>query len=259
MNWLGRRRADLAAGIGLLTRLPVGWLSPDNTGADDFRASLGRSIWTWPLVGLALGATGGLALGVLALAGLERHLAAAWAVALLMLLTGGLHEDGLADTADGFGGGRDRARKLAIMRDSRIGSYGAMALGMALLIRVASAAAAPHLVIAMAIAGGLGRAAMAGLSSALPPARQDGLAATLPRTPRPALAVCLLIPVMMALLLLPCGIALQACLASVLTTVLLGLLARQQIGGVTGDVLGATAISVECCVLSLLSIAPPPA
>ncbi|MBB2205149.1 adenosylcobinamide-GDP ribazoletransferase [Gluconacetobacter takamatsuzukensis] len=252
MSWLGRRRADLAAGIGLLTRLPVGWLSAG--GAFD----LGRSVWTWPLVGMALGATGGLAVDGLAAMGLARSLAAAWAVALLMLLTGGLHEDGLADMADGFGGGRDRARKLAIMRDSRIGSYGAMALGMALLIRVIAAAAAPHPAVAMAIAGGLGRAAMGGLCRAMKPARTDGLAAALPRIPRPALAACLLAPVAAALLLLPAGRALQACVAAAVVAALLGRLAQRQVGGLTGDVLGATAVCVDCCVLSLAGIAGPP-
>lgn len=254
MIWLARRRADLAAGIGLLTRLPAGWLSMDAAGMD-----LGRSVWTWPLVGLALGAMGGLVLGGLASVGLDRHLAAAWAVALQILLTGGLHEDGLADTADGFGGGRDRERKLAIMRDSRIGSYGALALGMGLLIRVTAAAAAPHPAIAMTLAGGLGRAAMAGLSATMKPARQDGLAATLPGIPRPALAACLLIPLAAALLVLPVGRALQSCGAAALAAILLGRLARQQIGGLTGDVLGATAIGVECCILTLLSIAAAPA
>ncbi|MFW7267432.1 adenosylcobinamide-GDP ribazoletransferase [Gluconacetobacter sp. Hr-1-5] len=253
MNWWDRRRADLAAGIGLLTRFPVGWLSSGGAGMD-----LGRSVWTWPLVGLCLGAAGGQVLDRLASMGLERHLAAAWAVALLLVLTGGLHEDGLADTADGFGGGRDPARKLAIMRDSRIGSYGAMALGMALLVRVTAAAAAPHPAVAMAVAGGLGRAAMAALSATMTPARQDGLAATLLRIPRPALTACLLAPFFAALLVLPAGIALQSCFVAVVATFLLGRLARQQIGGLTGDVLGATAISVECCVLSLLSVAVPP-
>lgn len=250
MNWPNRRRADLAAGIGLLTRLPAGWLS-----AGEAEMDLGRSVWTWPLVGMVLGAIGGQLLSRLVSMGLERHLAAAWAVALLVVLTGGLHEDGLADTADGFGGGRDKGRKLAIMRDSRIGSYGAMALGMALLIRVTAAAATPDPAIAMAVAGGLGRAAMAALSSVMKPARQDGLAATLRHIPRPALAASLLAPVLIALLLLPAGIALQACFVAVGTTILIGRLSQQQIGGLTGDVLGATAVTVECCVLSLLSIA----
>ena len=67
-------------------------------------------------------------------------LTAGWALAALVLLTGGFHEDGLADTADGFGGGRTRERKLEIMRDSRIGSYGALALVLSVGIRAAALA-----------------------------------------------------------------------------------------------------------------------
>ena len=118
--------------------------------------NLGRAIRTWPLADRALGATGGQILDRLVSMEPERHLAAARAIALLIVLTGGLHEDGLADTADGFSGGRDKARKRAIMRDSRIASYGAMALGTARLIRMTAAITVPP--PAVAVACGLGRA-----------------------------------------------------------------------------------------------------
>ncbi|ACI50955.1 cobalamin 5'-phosphate synthase [Gluconacetobacter diazotrophicus PA1 5] len=250
MTWLTRVRADLATGLGLLTRLPVSWLARGSTGVD-----LARSAWTWPLAGLAIGALGGTVLTVLAEAGIGRLPAAGWAVAAQILLTGGLHEDGLADMADGFGGGRDAARKLAIMRDSRVGSYGVMALGLALLIRATAAADLPHPVAAMAVAGGLGRAAMAGLVAVLPPARQDGMAATMTRIPPPVLVASLLTPVIAARLTLTQFQTGSVCLAACAAAILMGRMARRQVGGQTGDILGATALIIECSVLSVLTAA----
>ncbi|WP_264811937.1 adenosylcobinamide-GDP ribazoletransferase, partial [Gluconacetobacter johannae] len=198
MSWIARRRADLLAGLGLLTRLPVGWLARGAGPVD-----MARSVWTWPLAGLGVGVVGGGVLAVLSLAGVPRLPAAGWAVAVQILLTGGLHEDGLADMADGFGGGRDRARKLEIMRDSRIGAYGVLALVLSLLLRVTAAAAAAHPIAAMAVAGTLSRAAMTGVLAALPPARGDGIAGTMGRIPRPALGAGLLVAALVAACLPP--------------------------------------------------------
>jgi adenosylcobinamide-GDP ribazoletransferase len=101
--------------------------------------------WRWapahlPLVGAAVGGIAAAAWWLCLAAGLSSLLAATLAVAASVLATGALHEDGLADAADGLGGGHDAARALAIMKDSRIGSYGALALGLSLLARVAALA-----------------------------------------------------------------------------------------------------------------------
>src|SRR5271168_821970 len=100
----------------LLTRLPVG-----RSGGSD----LARTVWAFPVVGLVVGLLGGLVYWALARLGVPAFLAASWAFVAILLVTGAFHEDGLADTVDGFGGGRTRERKLEIMRDSRIGAYGA--------------------------------------------------------------------------------------------------------------------------------------
>ncbi|MEM6390903.1 MAG: adenosylcobinamide-GDP ribazoletransferase, partial [Pseudomonadota bacterium] len=114
-------RDDLALAAMLLTRLPV----PINV-SDPGRSA--ASCWAWPLIGAALGAaTMGLAALAMA-AGLSAGFAAALAMAGFALMTGALHEDGLADTADGLWGGRTPERRLEIMRDSRIGAYGVVAL-----------------------------------------------------------------------------------------------------------------------------------
>ena len=175
------------------------------------------------------------------------------AVAAGMLATGALHEDGLADTADGFGGGGTTGRKLEIMRDSRIGSFGALALMLALGLRVAALAALAdpgRAAAALVAAGMLGRGAMIGMMVALPRARPDGMAATLGPVPPGAAAIGLAVAA--ACVLLPHGA--RALLAAVLAGALMVWLARRQIGGYTGDVLGATEQAAECAVLVAMLI-----
>src|SRR5690606_33378218 len=159
-----------------------------------------------------------------------------------LLVTGALHEDSLADVADGFGGGRDRVRKLAIMRDSRIGSYGVLALVLVLAARGGSLAAiaGPGAVVAALVAAhALSRGGLAVLMWGLPSARSDGLAVA---TGRPGAADALasaVLGVLSAILLLPAEAALTAMLACAALQGAMALMAQRQIGGVTGDVLGA--------------------
>jgi len=250
MRWVATVRADLAAGFGLLTRLPVGWLVP--AGAP-WRP--GRAVWVFPLAGAVAGAVTGLVLMLGHRLGLPPLLSAAWALAAAILLTGGLHEDGLSDTADGYGGGRDRMRRLEIMRDSRIGSFGAIALCLSLLLRAAALAALPPaaLFAAPVAAAVLGRAAMPVLLRVLPPARTDGLGHGVGQVPPLALALTLLIAAGFCAVLLPPLRAVLAAGLAVLVAAASALLARRKIGGQTGDVLGATAVAVECAVLTLLA------
>jgi len=230
---------DLCDAIGLLTRLPM----------PRHQAPAPRSVWAYPVVGLLVGALGGavyvgcLRLGVGAIA------AAIWAVAAQLLLTGALHEDGLADTADGFGGGRDMAGKLAIMRDSRIGAFGAMALVLVLCLRVSAIATRPgwDATISLLAAGASGRAGLVALLAALPPARSDGAAAGLHRPPAWAVGVALLVATGMDLWL-----GLRTLVASCVACLAIGWLARRQVGGYTGDTLGATEQLAECTALMAL-------
>ena len=241
--------ADLAAALGLLTRLPCGWL-PQHRDA----AGFARSVWAYPLVGFGIGATGGAVLAAGLALGLPPLLAAFWSLAATLLLTGGFHEDGLADTADGFGGGRTAARKLEIMRDSRIGSYGALALLLALGLRATALAALPGgpltQVLAAGAAAALGRGAILLLLRWLPAARPDGMAAALGH-PAPAPLLAGLLLALLPLLALP---AAWAALPLVLLAALgLGAMARRQVGGLTGDVLGAVAVLGEVVALSVMA------
>ncbi len=244
MSDLGR---ELAAATALLTRLPVGGLVGDDA------AVLGRAVWAYPLVGAAVGAVGGLAWWIGARLGLAPAVAAAWTLAALLLATGALHEDGLADVADAAGGGT-RERRLAIMRDSRIGTFGAAALVLSLGARGAALVALGARVWpALIAAGALARGAILVLIAALEPARPEGLAAALGRPPRARLAAGGGLAVLVALALLPIMQATMAAAAAAFAALLLAAIARRRFGGYTGDVLGAGSVLAECVVLSLLA------
>ena len=165
---------------------------------------------------------------------------AAVAVAAGLLITGAFHEDGLGDTADAFGGGTTVERRLEIMKDSRVGSYGVLALGIVLLARWAALTAllGAGQWGAIVAAAAMSRAPMALLMAALPNARGSGLAAS-HGAPSPGVAVQ---AVAVALLLgwLCAGAAvLPMALAMAVAAGLVALVARAKIGGQTGDVLGA--------------------
>ena len=242
-------RTDLAAALTLLTRLPAGWLFPPDA---DYAPS--RAVWAYPVVGVLVGMIGAVVYAACHWLGLPPSLSALWTLVGLLLATGALHEDGLADTADGFGGGRTLARKLEIMRDSRIGSYGAIALILSIALRTSALAllADPHRVAGTLIAACvLGRCAMLLPLRLLPQARTDGMGASVARGPIWAVLLAWVLAVMAVFALLPAPRAAIALAATVLAGCGLALLARRQIGGTTGDVLGACAAGVECLVLTL--------
>ena len=243
-------RTDLAATIGFFTRLPVTWLMPR-----DARVDMARAVWAFPLAGALAGLCGGIVYALAMRFGLPASLAACCSLAATLLLTGALHEDGLADTADGFGGGRGAQRKLEIMRDSRIGSYGALALLLSSLLRILAveALAAPGRVCAALVASGaLSRAAIVLLLLLLPPARRDGLAAALQPLPRLSAPIGLGLGLALAALLLRGWMILAALACAVAASLIVARLARRQVGGHTGDVLGACAVLTECVVLTAL-------
>jgi adenosylcobinamide-GDP ribazoletransferase len=225
-----------AAAVAFLTRMPVGRIVLD---ADD----VAHGAALFPVVGTGIGAAvGGTLVG---LDGeLTVLLAAALAVTLEVLLTGAIHLDALADTADGLGAGT-RERALDVMRDPAVGSFGATALVLDLLVKVAAlgaVAADSRAVLAVVAAFALGRAAPLALALALPYARPgsgSGLVLT-ERAARAALVVGILLAVGIAVTALGLrGLALVA--GAALACLVVGLVAKRRLGGVTGDVLGASA------------------
>lgn len=241
---LARAAAQLRVALGFLTRLPVG-----------AAGSLAAASWAFPVVGIVVGLAAALAFHLALWLALPPVLAAILAVGVALLLTGALHEDGLADLADGLGGGRDRAAKLAIMRDSRIGSYGALALLLALAIRasgILGLAEPADVLSGLVVAGMVGRAGMVVPLVLLRPTRTDGLAARLASIPPASAVAALAIAGAAAFLLLEPDRAAQAVAVGLAAAVVMAWLARRQVGGHTGDVLGATEVVVECAVLTAL-------
>ncbi len=237
-------RAELLACLVFYTRLPL------NAG-DDAGRSFAEAQWAAPLAGLAVALCGALAFWLAAVLALPRLLGGLIAVGATMLATGALHEDGLSDTFDGFGGGRTREQKLEIMRDSRVGSYGAAALVFSVLLRAGALAAiaAPALVaIALIAAHMSARALMPVFMRLLAPARRDGLSAGVGAIPQRTAAAAL---VLGAAALLPLGLAaaVSAALVLLVWTFVLRRLAERQIGGQTGDVLGTLEQGAEILVL----------
>lgn len=236
--------ADITACLAFFTRLPV-----------TVRYCTGRGFaqaqWAAPVAGLAVALCGAAAFWLTDAFGLPPFLAALIAVATTMLASGALHEDGLSDTFDGFGGGRTRERKLEIMRDSRIGSYGAAALIFSILLRagaLAAIAAPATVVVAMIAAHMSARALMPLFMHGVPPARSDGLSAGVGTIPRQTAAAALVLGGV-ALLSLGLPAAVMAAILLALWTSALKRLAERQIGGHTGDVLGTLEQGAEILVL----------
>jgi adenosylcobinamide-GDP ribazoletransferase len=244
-DWLD----DLRGAVAFLTRVPM----PHPHGA--VPANFVRAYRVFPLVGAAIGAVIGVVYLGLAAIGLPNLAAAALALGAGAILTGALHEDGLADVADGFGGGRDKAAKLEIMRDSRLGTYGALILLVVFAAKVSAVAALPRSAVlpALIVAHAIARATPAFMAMVVPNARADGLAASAGTPDAPIAATGAFIAMVIALLLLPWPEALGAALVAAAGAFAMAILAQRQIGGVTGDVLGAAEQVGETGILLLLA------
>ncbi|GHE94806.1 adenosylcobinamide-GDP ribazoletransferase [Aliiroseovarius zhejiangensis] len=242
-------RVDLPAAIGLLTRLPVRL----DTGAAVKRGA--RSAWAWPLVGL-IPAGLGAAVGLVALGlDLPPLWAALAALVVQIMMTGAMHEDGLADTADGLWGGATRARRLEIMKDSRIGAYGVIALVLSLGLRAAALAVilpSEGAFWALLTVGAVSRTPMVALLAMLPNARSGGLSQTVGRVPRQTLLLALGCTLLVALILTPYALV-ALFFWTGLSSLLLAALARQKIGGQTGDILGASQQIAEIAALAVFA------
>ena len=245
-NWLRDRLNELQAGIAFSTRLPL-WRTATVPGG-----ALARAAWAFPIAGIVVGLIAAIVYGIAHRAGIPAWPAAALSVAVTLLTTGCLHEDGLADTADGFGGGATRERKLDIMRDSRIGTYGVCALIMALILRVgvlasffSSGTAAWALVASHAGA----RAAMMAFMFVVPPARRDGLSSDAGQPPIESAGVAAALGFVIAAICLGLAHAVIAAVLLAIVVAAMAWLSRRQIGGQTGDVLGAVEQIAEIVVL----------
>lgn len=245
-----RLLADMRICLGLLSRILVA--RTEDEDADGSDAAVARACWAFPAAGAVIGVIGAVILVLAGAVGLPPWAAALLAVGATAAASGALHEDGLADVADGLAGGFTRADKLAIMRDSRIGTYGTLALILSVGLRAAAltAIAAPWAAAAALIAAHAGaRACLPAVMRALPLARPDGLAVDA-GTPEPAtVATGLGLGALIALVILGPGTAAVAVAAAAVAAAAMAALARRQIGGYSGDVLGAVEQAAEIAIL----------
>lgn len=244
--------ADLRIATAFLTRFPV------RTRAEAARGALGKAGWAFPLIGIGVGLAGGAVFTIASWLGLTVWLAALFAVAAQVWLTGALHEDALGDVADGFGGGGDRQAKLAIMRDSRVGTFGVIALVLAFAARIAALAAleeAGAVLAALVAAGAVSRAGMVWLMRCLPLAREDGLAHRAGVPDNDTTAVATIIALAAAASASGIAGAVVVAVGAAFGLAAIARLALRQIGGQTGDVLGTGQQTAEIlCLCALVAI-----
>jgi adenosylcobinamide-GDP ribazoletransferase len=239
MNGLSGTFAQFLTATTVLTRLPVAPRTQDTAPQE---GAVAASCWAFPAVGAGIGFIAAGAMMLATVFGLHNAAAALLGLVAAGLVTGAMHEDGLADTADGFGGGKTRDEKLAIMRDSRQGSYGIIALIVSIGLRAVALTA-----IADPIEGGLAliaahaasRAALAPALYLMNPAREDGLGAAAGRPTFGATLIAVAIGAVVALAVLGPLRGIVALIAMAVAVAATAVLAQRQIGGYTGDVLGA--------------------
>lgn len=235
--------ADIALCLAFYTRLPV---------AVSGNRGFAEAQWAAPIAGFAVGLVGGATFFIADFLGLPATVAAALALAATVFATGALHEDGLSDTADGFGGGKTREQKLEIMRDSRIGAFGAASLVFSILLRWSALTALlspwPVLCALLAAHAG-GRAMMPVFLRLVPAARTDGLSAGAGSVPDAVVFAACAIAASVCFLALGLNAALLSAVVLVLLFLLMRRLCQNQIGGQTGDVLGAVEQLSEIAVL----------
>lgn len=239
--------ADLRAALALLTRLPLPYPTATPRGA--------AAGWAYPVVGAIIGTIAAIVAGMSVFLGLTPAVAAALTLGAQAMLTGAMHEDGIADSADGLWGGWDKARRLEIMKDSHIGSYGVLALILVTLARWSALSAllatGSHFGAIIAVAA-LSRAPMVVLMAWLPNARATGLSHLVGRPAPKVAALAVLIGVAVCLALTGWHAFGMTTFAG-LVTLGLGLIARAKIGGQTGDILGASQQLAEAAALCALA------
>lgn len=236
--------SGLAAAVTFLTRVPV-----------RVSAAPTAAMLPWfPVVGALIGLVAAIVYAAASLV-LAPLLAAALAVATTALVTGALHEDGLADATDAWGGASSREEALRIMRDPAHGTYGVLAIALSVVVRVAALAAlAPGMVAAVLPAvHGIGRGVLVGLLRTTPPARDEGLARSVSSgTSTLSAGIAVGVAGVFGIGLLGPWFV-PAAVVAIAVGWLVRWLAMRRIGGVTGDVLGAAEQLVEVCLLVLFA------
>ena len=238
---------DVATALALLTRLPISRNAQPGRGA--------AAAWAYPLVGIAAAIPAALVAAIAGGIGLPPALIAGLVLLTLITTTGALHEDGLADSADGIWGAWTPQKRLEIMKDSHIGTYGVIALVLSLGLRwaaIAAIAANGALFTALVVAAVLSRAPMVVLMHLLPNARATGMSKSVGRpsgqTTLLALAIALAVGLLLGYGLIPLMLVLPT------ATFAIAAAAKRKIKGQTGDILGATQQISEIIILGCIAL-----
>lgn len=238
--------SDIAAAFSLLSRIPL----PVDHAKTGERAAV--ATWAYPVVGACLGAIAAVAGGFVSWLGAPGGITAAVVLAVLAAQSGAMHEDGLADCADGLGGGSTPEKRLLIMKDSNIGAFGATALMIALIARwagIESLADFDNLFWPLVAVGAVSRLPMVIAMYAVKNARSDGLSAGVGRAPERSVILAAGIALAIALFSLGWG-GIWVIFWAALATLPLFLLAKRLIGGQTGDILGGSQQLAEIAALA---------
>lgn len=236
---------DILVAGALMTRLPL-----PHAPMEAFSRQA-QAAWAYPIVGAVLAVLAALVWQLLTLFGLPNEIVAALVIASLSLMTGALHEDGLADMFDGLWGGHEPARRLEIMKDSAIGSYGVLALITAFAVEWS---ALSHYTIpaALMVAVCMSRAVLPMVMRLVPQARKAGLAAKVGAPSMATAGIALALGLGCSALVLGLSLALVSMAVAGLVAALLAIVAKRKIGGITGDILGATQQISEIAILLAL-------
>ena len=244
---------DFAACLGLLTRLPV------RVDSDLAMQRSAAATWAYPVVGVLIGTLGLCIFLVGQFLGLPPVVSLVLVFGAQIILTGAMHEDGLADSADGLWGGWSVERRLSIMKDSHIGVYGVCAIAVVLALKLFAAATLTLPLLMLALLGGnaLSRAVLVAHLYSLPSARGGGLGQSVGRPPKQSVWIALGLAVGLTLVL---GLFAGQLWAAVAMIIAAGLaawacarIARAKIKGYTGDTLGATQQVCDVAILITLS------
>jgi len=243
---------DILLTLSFFTRIPIHFIVK-------YDRTLMQACWCFPLIGASIGLVGGTFLYLLLIIQIPVAISAIITICFFVVLTGALHEDGLADTADGLGGGEDKKSKIEKMRDSRIGSYGMLAILLLTLIKLNAliilATGKPYEIAILSIicAHSLSRFSIIIIPYFSIPASNEGLARYAGKPANRGIIGSFLITSILILILLPFDQAILSAFLAILVAGAVGLLANFQIKGYTGDILGAAQQVSEVTVLVYLA------
>ncbi len=243
---------DFFCSLSFFTRIPTHCLYNDYSSF-----SFARSVWIWPICSAVIGSIEGFFLYIFTLTSLSASLIAFLGLGFHLILTGGLHEDGLADCADGFGGGYNSKQKLAIMKDSRLGTYGVLTLFIILGIQINAMTSLlsfhQKIVPLIIIIAVLSRSSMLGPILILVPTNPKSSVSQLNSISIISCLIHLGITIGLCFLLFNWKLIILYVLTSIAISLLFSLITYQQIKGYNGDSLGALQV-LTATALFIISI-----